>query len=147
MWFWKCILNFDFLIGIIFSSDSAFAWMPLGLIHDKSFLLQEWLGAIIQQTFTPGITSANVDADICRHMMFLLSRMSYSQTRDPSLLTYLRLRQNGATLQTACWNTFYWLKYILLSTSHDLDQWPGARFTKDISHGIKIRWQLYFDLT
>ena len=30
--------------------------MPLGLIYDKSLLLQEWLGAIIQQVFTPGIT-------------------------------------------------------------------------------------------
>ena len=28
-------------------------------------------------------------------MVFLLSRMSYSQTLDPSLLTYLRSRQNG----------------------------------------------------
>ena len=35
----KCTLNFHFLIGILrFSSDSAFAWMPLALIHDKSLL-------------------------------------------------------------------------------------------------------------
>ena len=96
MWFSKCTLNLDFLIGIFrFSSDSALAWMPLGLIHDKSLLLQEWLGAIIQQAITHGITGANVDRDICCHMVFLLYRMSYSQTRDPSLLTYLRPRQNG----------------------------------------------------
>ena len=44
--------------------------MPLGLIHDKSLLLKEWLGAIIQQAITPGITWANVDPDICRHMVF-----------------------------------------------------------------------------
>ena len=68
--------------------------MSLGLIHDQSLLLQEWLGAIIQQAITPGITWANVDPDICCHMVFFLSRMSYSQTRDPSLLTYLRPRQN-----------------------------------------------------
>ena len=52
--------------------------MPLGLIHDKLSLLQEWLGAIIQQAITPGITWANVDPDICRHMVFLLSMISYS---------------------------------------------------------------------
>ena len=53
MWFWKCNLNFVYLIVVFrFSSDSAFAWMPLGLIRDKSSLLQEWLGAIIQQTIT-----------------------------------------------------------------------------------------------
>ena len=89
-------------------SDSAFAWMPLGLIHDKSLLLQEWLGAIIQQAITPGITWVNVDPDLCRHMVFLLSRMSYSQTHDPSLLTYLRLRQNGRHFADSM------LKYIFL---------------------------------
>ena len=82
--------------------------MPLGLIHDKSLLLQEWLGAIIQQAITPGITWSNIDPDICRHMVFLLSRMSYSQTRDPSLLTYLRPRQNGRHFADGM------LKYIFL---------------------------------
>ena len=33
----------------------------------------------------PGITWANVDPDLCHHIV-LLSRMSYSQTHDPSLL-------------------------------------------------------------
>ena len=66
--------------------------MPLGLIHDKSLLFQEWHGAIIQQAITPGITWTNVDPDICRHMVFLFSRMSYSH---PNLSTYLRPRQNG----------------------------------------------------
>ena len=69
--------------------------MPLGLIHDKSLLLQEWLGAIIQQAINPSITWADVDPDLRCHMVFLLSRMSCSQIHDPSLLTYLRPRQNG----------------------------------------------------
>ena len=82
--------------------------MPLGLIHDKSLLLQGWLGAIIQQAITPGITWANVEPDICRHMVFLLSMVSYSQTRDPSLLTYLRPKQNGRHFADGM------LKYIFL---------------------------------
>ena len=105
----KMHFEFYFQIGIFwFSSDSTFAWMSLGLIHDKSLLLQEWLGAIIQQAITPGITWANVDPDVCRHMVFLLSRMSYSQTRDPSLLTYLRPRQNDRHFADGM------LKYIFL---------------------------------
>ena len=43
----------------------------------------------------PGITWANVGPDLCRHMV-LLSRMSYFQTHYPSLLTYLRPKQNGS---------------------------------------------------
>ena len=82
--------------------------MPLGFIHDKSLLLQEWLGAIIQQAITPSIIWANVDSDIYRHMVVLLSRMSYSQTRDPSLVTYLRPRKNGRHFADGM------LKYIFL---------------------------------
>ena len=83
--------------------------MPLGLIHDKALLLQEWLGAIIQQAIASGITWANVDPDICRHMVAAyISRMRYSQTRDPSLLTYLRPRQNGRHFADGI------LKYIFL---------------------------------
>ena len=41
-------------------------------------------------------------------MVFLLSRMSYSQTRDPSLLTYLRPRENGRHFADGM------LKYIFL---------------------------------
>ena len=55
MWFSKCNIDIVFLIDIRifrFSSDRAFAWMPLGLIHDTSSLLQEWLGAISQQAIT-----------------------------------------------------------------------------------------------
>ena len=44
-----------------FSSDSAFARMPLGLIHDTSSLRQEWLGAIIQQAITSGYTQIYPD--------------------------------------------------------------------------------------
>ena len=69
--------------------------MSLGLIHDKSSLLKEWLGAIIQQpNITSGITWANVKPDLCRHMV-LLSRINHSQAHDSSLLTHLRPRQNG----------------------------------------------------
>ena len=70
--------------------------------------LQEWLGVIIQQAITPGITWANVDPDICHHMVFLLSRMCYSKTRDPSRLAYLRPRQNGRHFADGM------LKYIFL---------------------------------
>ena len=46
-------LNIALLVGIFrFSYDSAFTWMLLGLNHDKSSLLQEWLGAISQQAIT-----------------------------------------------------------------------------------------------
>ena len=82
--------------------------MPWGLIHDKSLLLQEWFGAIIQTAVTPGITWANVDPNICRHMFYLLNRMSYSQIHDPSPLTYLRPRQNGLHFADGM------LKYIFL---------------------------------
>ena len=64
--------------------------------------------SVIQQAITPGITWANVDPDICRHKVFLLSRMCYSQTRDSSLLTYLRPRQNGRHF------AYGMLKYIFL---------------------------------
>ena len=76
----------------------------LGLIHDKSSLLQEWLGAISHQA----ITSRYHLSQCCPRSMSphgVAGRMSYSQTQlqpscgcpkwnNPSLLTYFRPRQN-----------------------------------------------------
>ena len=54
MWFWNAFSNPILLIGI-FTSD------------DKSTLVQYWLGAVKQKA----ITKANVDLNICRHMVLL----------------------------------------------------------------------------
>ena len=42
-------------------------------------------------------------------------------------------------------NTNISMQENVLGNAH-LDR-PGARFTKDISHGIQIRWKFYFALT
>ena len=47
--------------------ELALRWMPQDFTNIKSTLVQEWLGAMRQQT----ITWARVDPDLCRHMAIL----------------------------------------------------------------------------
>ena len=75
--------------------------MPLGLIHVKSF--RNDLVPSSNKPLPPVLPEP-----MLTHMVFLLNRMSYSQTHDPSLLTYLRPRQNGRHFADGM------LKYIFL---------------------------------
>ena len=93
----KCNLDIVFLIGIFRSSpDIAFASMQLGLTHEKSSLLQEWLGATSQQAITARYylcCSQCWSRSMSPHGV--TGRMSYSQAHIPSLLPYLGPRENG----------------------------------------------------
>ena len=107
-----CSLTHVFLIGIFrFSSDNAFAWMPLGLIHDKSSLLQEWLGTIIQQAVTSRYYLSQCwPRSMPPHGVTQQDEL-LSNAWPQSVNIFEADKNMVVALQTPCWNTFSWKRY------------------------------------
>ena len=66
-WNFKLFMLFLVIGGWDIFSEIALRWKSKGLTDDKSILGQVMLGAVRQQA----ITWANVDPDLCRHMVSL----------------------------------------------------------------------------
>ena len=96
-------LDIIFLVGIFrFSSDNAFAWMLLGHIHDKSSLLQEWLGARLTKAY---------DVTIQR------CRKSHAKIEDSKMLILRCLGSNFCVKFQRCplkFHTKFWTKICML---------------------------------
>ena len=105
-----------------FSSDKAFAWLSFGVIHDKSSLLQEWLGAISQQAITSRYYPSKCwPRSLSPHGVTEQDEL-FSNAR-PSLLTYLRPKQNGRYFGDDMFN-YIFLKEILISIKISLTLLP-----------------------